>query len=348
MTLQRPLYMQAASGDSAFSYTASQDRMLVNAIFQGQGVIAGLLVTQRGAGANMSVDISAGHCVIIGSDAVSQYAYMCLSDAVENRTIPAAPGAGTRTHRVVARIKDKLHNAAWPANTYEWTLEVLEDTGTGLPALPASAITLASVSVSAGQVTVLNSHITEFRTRALFYPGSWAHVAASSSERPASPRIPEQVWRTDLKSMEMWDGVAWKETLRTGTWATFIPTWTAATVNPTLGNGVLQGRWIRQGSMVTVQVYLRAGSTTTFGTGFWRFALPSAVTARTIAGTNMAHSVGSAILRDNSGANHQEAACLIDTTGSLAVIKDDTLRSTFPWTWATSDELLAMITYEVT
>ncbi|MGH3659016.1 MAG: hypothetical protein ACRDUA_20375, partial [Micromonosporaceae bacterium] len=224
---------------------------------------------------------------------------------------------------------------------------VLEDTGTGTPATPVSALSLATVSVTAGQVTVLDSHITQTQLAAKMV-GSPTFTSGGSTSRSPAPRIPELHWRTDLNALELWDGSGtWKEMARTQTWATYVPTWTAVTTNPTLGNGVLQGRWMRSGSTVRVQVYLRMGSTTTYGSGFWRFALPSAVTHRTIPGTAMAHAVGTAMFRDNSATNHQDGGCLIDTTGSLALIKDDTVRNTFPWTWAVGDELLAQIEYEV-
>lgn len=158
MTLVRPLFMQAASGDTALEYSALDVRDLLHVLVATEGVVSGLRVAQRAAGANMSVDVASGVAVITGDDVTSQGKYQCTSTATENVTVPAAPGSGTRVHRVVARVKDKLHNGTW--TTYEWTLELLADTGSGTPATPASAVSLATVSVSAGQVSVLDSNIT--------------------------------------------------------------------------------------------------------------------------------------------------------------------------------------------
>lgn len=158
MTLKRPLFMQAASGDTALEYSALDARDVFHALVATEGVLSGMRVSQRAAGANMSVDVASGVAFVTGDDVTDQGKYLCRSTAVENLTVPAAPGSGTRTHRVVARIKDKLHNGAW--TTYEWTLELLADTGSGTPATPASAISLATVAVSAGQANVLDSHIT--------------------------------------------------------------------------------------------------------------------------------------------------------------------------------------------
>lgn len=158
MTLLTPIFMQAAVGDAAISYSALAVRALVDAFVPDEGVLSGLRVSQRSAGPNMSVDVAVGTCVVLGDDVAGQGKYLCPSNAVNNVTVPAAPGSGSRVHRVVARVRDKLHNGTW--TTYEWVQEVLADTGSGTPALPASAITLATVTVSAGQVSVLNTHIS--------------------------------------------------------------------------------------------------------------------------------------------------------------------------------------------
>lgn len=169
MALLRPAWMQATGGDAAISYTAAQDRAVLGALFSREGVLdkdAGhLKVVQRGAGANMSVDILAGKGAIRGDDVSDQGTYQIESTATENRATFStggaitAPASGSRTHRVVARIKDKMHNGVW--TTYELAIEVLQDTGTGTPALPNSAITLALVTISAGQASITNANIDD-------------------------------------------------------------------------------------------------------------------------------------------------------------------------------------------
>jgi len=202
MTLQRPLEMQAAGGDTPFSYAAIATRQGHDLMWVNEGVVRlGLQVTQRGAGANMSVDVAAGSCVIVGDDVAGQGKYMCVSDAVTNVTVPAAPASGSRIHRVVARIKDKLHSGSW--TTYEWTVELLADTGSGTPALPASAINLGRVTVVAGQVTVVNANITDDRVSALV-AGSIPQSIASAAGRPPNPADGEEIWRSDVGYYEMW------------------------------------------------------------------------------------------------------------------------------------------------
>jgi len=58
--------------------------------------------------------------------------------------------------------------------------------------------------------------------------------------------------------------------------ATYTPSWTASGTAPSLGNGTLNGSYSRIGNLVSVQLDLTLGSTTTQGTGYWIFSLPVA------------------------------------------------------------------------
>lgn len=64
-----------------------------------------------------------------------------------------------------------------------------------------------------------------------------------------------------------------------GAWTAYTPSWTGSGTNPAIGNGTLAGRYARIGRMVFFTVDITAGSTTTFGTGFYRVSLPVTATA---------------------------------------------------------------------
>ena len=59
-----------------------------------------------------------------------------------------------------------------------------------------------------------------------------------------------------------------------GTWQSYTVSWTAATTNPSIGNGTLSGRYTQIGKTVIGSISLTMGSTTTYGTGAWSFSLP--------------------------------------------------------------------------
>ncbi len=68
-----------------------------------------------------------------------------------------------------------------------------------------------------------------------------------------------------------------------GEWQSYTPAWTAATTNPVIGNGTLSGKYRRVGESMEINIYLQAGSTTTFGTGVYAWSLPSGFTINTTA-----------------------------------------------------------------
>lgn len=166
------MLMQPGPGDPDLNYTAQEFRQnfrsalaMSSGVSGEQGVTskAGFAVTQRGAGANFTVDVAAGHAFVLGDDVTNQGTYFCWNDGVVNVTIPAPPASGSRTHRIVLQVEDKLNNATWSG--YTGVLLCLADTGTGTPAEPNSAISLATVAVAAGQASVTNANITDIRAR---------------------------------------------------------------------------------------------------------------------------------------------------------------------------------------
>ena len=182
MTLLKPTWTQPTGADPTLYYPGTELRLFAQAFLGMEGVFgpAGLLVAQRAAGANFSVDIAAGQCVVIGNDIASQGAYVCTNTAgAYNLVTPGAPGSGTRYHRVVAQVRDKTCNGSW--TTYDWIPVLVQDTGAGLPAEPPSSVSLAQVAITTGQVSVLNANITDLRPiiqPLQPYQGSQIYVAA--------------------------------------------------------------------------------------------------------------------------------------------------------------------------
>jgi hypothetical protein len=155
MTLHTPLWAQNAT------YSARLDRQLIDAVFDDPHVVNGLTVTQRGLGANMSVDIAAGTVVMPGPLGN----YLAVSDEVENRTVGAAPAAGTsRKDLVVAQAYDP--QAMGSGTDVEWDIEVIPGTASvspSAPAVPAWATPLAEITLTSSTVSISNSAIVDRR-----------------------------------------------------------------------------------------------------------------------------------------------------------------------------------------
>lgn len=69
-----------------------------------------------------------------------------------------------------------------------------------------------------------------------------------------------------------------------GDWIAWSPTWTAVTVNPAIGNGTNVGAYMMIGKTVHFRFIITMGSTTTYGTGGFRFSLPVAANTSTARG----------------------------------------------------------------
>jgi len=63
---------------------------------------------------------------------------------------------------------------------------------------------------------------------------------------------------------------------------TYTSSWTSSGTAPSLGNGTLNAYYSRQGSKIKVTVDFTIGSTSTVGTGAWRFSLPRADYSSTV------------------------------------------------------------------
>jgi hypothetical protein len=103
MTLHTPLAMQPGSGDPDITYTAQEWRQFLNGLMAAgavpldrEGILgpAALKVTQRGAGANFSVDIAAGQALVSGGDITAQGPYWIWNDATFNLATPGRLGRG--------------------------------------------------------------------------------------------------------------------------------------------------------------------------------------------------------------------------------------------------------------
>lgn len=128
----------------------------------------------------------------------------------------------------------------------------------------------------------INNHATKLESAALYISGLF-------SARPSAGIAGRTFYATDTGAAYLDIGSAWVAApiaagsitaamlaSAIGAWTTYTPTWTAASSNPSLGNGTLLGRYSQIGKTVAFRIFLSIGSTTTQGSGTWRFALPFA------------------------------------------------------------------------
>lgn len=124
-----------------------------------------------------------------------------------------------------------------------------------------------------------------------------------------------------------------------GAWTSYTPTWSSSGTAPSLGNGTIAGKykydaWTR---MLHIRVNLSMGSTTTYGTGLYRFSIPSGFTVvayenGAVTGSMSDFSAGAFAICIGAGHTTNDLRDFITGTGGV-------LNNTTPWTWANGDTL---------
>lgn len=172
MALLKPMWLPNDGTGVPFGPAAGKQglRYMLQQIGLQEGVYdaADLKISQRGAGANMSVDVAAGSAWIQGDDTARQGVYHLVNDATVNVAVSAAHATLPRIDQVIARIYDS--SVAGGSDTP--AIEVLAGTATagatlanrtGAAALPNGAVRLADVLVAAAASSIANAAIQDRR-----------------------------------------------------------------------------------------------------------------------------------------------------------------------------------------
>lgn len=158
--------------------------MLTGALQEGVIEAGAYMVTERSAGANMSVDIAAndGSALVQGDSITAQGLYHIPPHSASiNETIAAADSTHPRVDQVILEVRDNTHDAS---GGNEARVRVVAGTATsgatldnrtGAAALPSNAIRLADVLVPALDTSIGNSQIRDRRP--------WARGAFTVIER---------------------------------------------------------------------------------------------------------------------------------------------------------------------
>jgi hypothetical protein len=137
-------------------------------------------------------------------------------------------------------------------------------------------------------------------------------------------------------------------TINNTAWTSYTPVWTAASVNPVIGNGTITGQYKVIGKTCFVRGNVAMGSTTTFGTGEWYISMPfTASHADAILMTANLLDNGTAwynatVNGARAGFNYK-AAIQYQAVGGTA----NDINATQPFTWANSDRFLWNGSFEI-
>lgn len=190
----------------AGGYDAIDDRAFWGIGLQEGAVGSGdFMVTERGAGANMTVDVACntGHVVVQGDTVTNQGLYVVRPHtAVANLDIATAHATLPRVDSVVVQVDDDEHDnggntrARVMVLTGTATSGATLDNRTGAASLPASAMLLADVLVPATDTSISNSQI---RDRRKWARGAYVRIQRTGGSYAVTATSLAEVDTTNLK-----------------------------------------------------------------------------------------------------------------------------------------------------
>ena len=164
----------------------------------------------------------------------------------------------------------------------------------------------------------------------------------------AAASIPACILVEDITGASLGTAVSASQ-ITSEAWSPYTPLWKSDGTQPSLGNGTLSGRYIKIGRTVHGQIRMTIGSTTTLGTGNWRWSLPvpeAGVFAWQVIGVLKAYNGGSslnAIARMWSNGAADVGAAYSATAPAGA---ETNVGAAAPWSWVNGNEISINFTYE--
>jgi hypothetical protein len=145
------------------SHPAENDRLTTQALWATTGIInSSSLAVTANSPVGMSVIVASGWAAIVGTTQANMGAYVTYNDAPVVLTIPTADPTNPRIDRICVTVND----AFYTGSLNNVTIQVVTGTpasSPSAPATPANSISLATVAVAAGALSINSGNITDTR-----------------------------------------------------------------------------------------------------------------------------------------------------------------------------------------
>lgn len=267
-----------------------------------------LLTTQNGT-PNMSVNVAGGMALVRGTENTHQGVYAFYNDGTVNLAISAADPTNPRRDAAVVRVRD----AAYSGASNDVALVVVTGTPAASPSdptLPANALVLDRVAVSAADTSITNAEITRLAPRAAALGG---RTVCTSSSRPTGAALYEglEIWETDTDRLLTYDGSGW--VIMSEPWQAYTPTLSQVS---SIGISVSVSEYQRCNGICTWRGRIGATAAGTSGTNV-TLSLPAGGT------TEIGVPVGSGFVYDLSATRRYVCAVEAASTTTMAFGSDE-------------------------
>lgn len=304
----------------------------------------GLAVTLAGT----TVNVSAGVATVPRS---GQGVYRVQLAATSPGTLAAANASFSRIDLVYLRVWD---TAVDSSGLRKADTVYLAGTASGSPVAPTPGgteiyIPLATITVpSTGGGGTGAATVSSTVRQVTVAPGGILPVTSAADIAISGTYTGQTRYNTVRGTLETWTGSAW---VAPGDWVTYTPVWTA-TSNPSLGNGTLIGRYSLLGKTCHARINLIAGSTTTFGSGEYKYRLP--FTAATLVHIELGWTGSALAIRP--GTSYHPCVVRIQSAGADCKVIGPTAADgssgatwgpSVPFTWANTHQANISVTYEI-
>ncbi|MCX5176706.1 hypothetical protein [Streptomyces virginiae] len=336
----------------SLSYDETELRKMDSAVVMANGTAVGSRAGIRPGDPGLAVSLAGTTVNVTAGTAVvhraGQGVYRAQLAATSPGTLTAANATFARVDLVYLRVWD---TAVDSSGLRKADTVYLAGTPSASPATPSPGgteiyIPLATINVpNTGGGGTGSATVSSTIRQVTVAPGGILPVTSATDIAIAGVYTGQARYNTVRGVPEYWNGSAWKAQ---GDYTAYTPSWTAASANPTLGNGTLVARWTRVGSQIQTSGNLTLGSTSSGGTGVWSISLPVA------AGATGVTCFGSCdytvtFTNDYIGLVQVESAA----TGMLFIVKTTSssgsagqVSSTVPVASSSSSRLYWSVTYE--
>ena len=145
------------------SHPAENDRLTTQALWATTGIISpSSLAVTASSPANMSINIAAGWAAVVGTIQPNMGTYVAYNDGTVNIAITTANPTNPRIDLVCLTVQDSYYTGS----ADDVILQVIAGTpasSPSVPTLPANSISLATVAVAAGALSITSGNITDTR-----------------------------------------------------------------------------------------------------------------------------------------------------------------------------------------